>query len=80
MPDQGNRYEFIGERLETPGIVLDDKWMASGREAERLAGGLMDRVKVLAGRYADALPALEARVDTLDAQARSHLQETGVGG
>ena len=41
MPDQGNRYEFIGERLETPGIVLDDKWIASGREAERLAGGLM---------------------------------------
>ena len=66
-------------------IVVDDKWVANveraiGREVERLAGGLVDRIRVLTERYADALPELEARVETLDARVRLHLQDMGVGG
>ena len=66
-------------------IVVGDKWMASiqgaiGNKVERLASGLVDRVRVLEERYADALPELEGRVEDYGAKVESHLGRMGVGG
>ena len=60
-------------------IVVDDKWVTSvkasiGQRVERLAGGLVDRVRVLTGRYADALPELERHVENYGARVESHLR------
>ena len=64
-------------------IVVDDKWLASveariGQQVERLAGGLVDRVGVLEGRYADALPELERHVEDYSARVESHLRRMGL--
>ena len=64
---------------EIAGIVVEDKWMASvegaiGKEVERLAGGLVDRVRVLEERYAAALPELEQRVEAYSAKVEGHLR------
>ena len=64
-------------------IVVDDKWVASveakiGQQVERLAGGLVDRVRVLTGRYADALPELERRVEDYSARVEGHLRRMGL--
>ena len=69
---------------EVAEIVVGDKWMASiqgaiGNEVERLASGLVDRVRVLEERYADALPELEGRVEEYGAKVESHLGRMGVG-
>ena len=66
-------------------IVVEDKWVASvevkiGQQVERLAGGLVDRVTVLTGRYADALPELERHVEDYSAKVSEHLGRMGVGG
>ena len=68
---------------EVAEIVVSDKWMASvqgaiGNEVERLASGLVDRVRVLEGRYADALPVLERRVEDYGAKVESHLRRMGL--
>ena len=68
---------------ETVEIVVDDKWVASveakiGQQVERLAGGLVDRVRVLTGRYADALPELERHVENYGARVESHLRRMGL--
>ena len=68
---------------EVTELVVDDKWMASvdgaiGQEVERLAGGLVDRVRVLKGRYADALPELERHVEDCSARVESHLRRMGL--
>ena len=77
------RYATLTE-AEILEIVVDDKWVASleariGQQVERLADGLVDRVRALIRRYADALPELEVRVNTLDARVKLHLYEMGVG-
>ena len=64
-------------------LVVGDKWMASvggaiGQVVERLTGGLVDRVRVLEGRYAMALPALERRVEDYGAKVTDHLERMGV--
>ncbi len=64
-------------------IVVDDKWMASvegtiGKEVERLTGGLVERVRVLEGRYADALPELELQVEDYSARVEGHLKRMGL--
>ena len=64
-------------------LVVGDKWMASvggaiGQVVERLTGGLVDRVKVLEGRYAMTLPALERRVEDYGAKVTDHLERMGV--
>ena len=64
-------------------IVVNDKWMQSigdsiGQQVERLAGGLVDRIKVLEGRYADALPELEGRVEGYGARVEYHLRRMGL--
>ncbi len=68
---------------EVADIVVGDKWMASvrgaiGNEVERLASGLVDRVKVLEERYADALPELERRVEDCGTKVESHLRRMGL--
>ena len=68
---------------EVTGIVVEDKWMASiegaiEKEVERLAGGLVDRIRVLEERYADALPELEQRVEDYSAKVESHLRRMGL--
>ena len=64
-------------------LVVGDKWMASvegaiGQVVERLTGGLVDRVRVLEGRYAMTLPALERRVEDYGAKVTDHLERMGV--
>ena len=64
-------------------LVVDDKWMASvegaiGREVERLTGGLVDRVRVLEGRYAKALPELARQVEDYGAKVEGHLTQMGL--
>ncbi len=64
-------------------IVVDDKWMRSvgnsvDQQVERLAGSLVDRVGVLEGRYADALPELERRVEDYGGRVESHLRRMGL--
>ena len=68
---------------EVAEIVVGDKWMASfqgaiGNAVERLASGLVDRVRVLEERYADALPELERRVEDYGAKVESHLRRMGL--
>ena len=68
---------------EVAEIVVRDKWMASvqgaiGNEVERLASGLVDRVRVLEERYADALPELERRVGDYGSKVESHLRRMGL--
>lgn len=64
-------------------LVVDDKWIASVEGAieqvvERVTGGLVDRVRVLEERYADALPELERRVEDYGAKVEWHLRRMGV--
>ena len=64
-------------------IVVDDKWMASvegaiRREVEHLTGGLVDRVRVLEGRYAKALPELARRVEDYGERVEGHLERMGL--
>ena len=64
-------------------LVVDDKWMASfegaiRQEVERLTGGLMDRVRVLEGRYAKPLPELARQVEDHGARVEGHLRRIGL--
>ena len=64
-------------------LVVGDKWMASvegaiGQVVERLTGGLVDRVRVLEGRYAKPLPALERQVEDYGVKVEGHLERMGV--
>ena len=78
------RYATLGT-AEIADMVVSAKWMANiegaiGQQVERLTGGLVDRVRVLEARYAEALPELVGRVEGLEARVRSHLHDMGVGG
>ena len=64
-------------------LVVDDKWMASfegaiRQEVERLTGGLVDRVRVLEGRYAKPLPELARQVEDYGARVEGHLKRMGL--
>jgi phage host-nuclease inhibitor protein Gam len=77
-----DRYEAL-TAADVAEIVVGDKWMASvqgaiGNEVERLASGLVDRVRVLEERYADALSELERRVEDYGAKVESHLRRMGL--
>ena len=63
--------------------MVGDKWMASvegaiGRVVERLTGGLVDRVRVLEGRYAKPLPELARQVEDYGAKVEGHLERMGL--
>ena len=47
-------------------------------EVERLASGLVYRVRVVKDRYVDALPELERRVEDYGAKVEGHLRRTGL--
>ena len=75
------RYRSLTES-EIWTLVVDDKWMASvegaiGQVVERVTGGLVDRVRVLEERYAEALPELERRVEDYGSKVESHLRRMG---
>ena len=64
-------------------LVVGDKWMASvegaiGQVVERLTGGLVDRVRVLEGRYAKPLPELARQVEDYVAKVEGHLKRMGL--
>ena len=76
------RYETL-TAAETAELVVDDKRMASvegavGREVERVTGGLVDRVRVLEGRYAKALPELARQVEDYGVKVEGHLRRMGL--
>ena len=64
-------------------LVVDDKWMVSvegsiGQKVERVTGGLVDRVRVLEGRYAKPLPELARQVEDHGARVEGHLRRIGL--
>ena len=64
-------------------LVVDDKWMASvegatAKKVERVTGGLVDRVRVLEGRYAKPLPELACQVEDYGAKVEGHLKRMAV--
>jgi type I restriction enzyme M protein len=77
------RYPKLGE-AEIKGLVVDDKWLARveaeiAGEMERVSQGLAQRVRVLAVRYAIALPEVTARVAELEERVAEHLAKMGFG-
>ena len=69
--------------VEIAELVVENKWMACveravGQEVERLTGGLVDRVRVLEGRYADALPELARQVEEYTLRVEGHLKRMGL--
>ncbi len=56
-------------------LVVDDKWMASVEGAVRRE---VDRVGVLDGRYAKALPELMRQVEEYDGRVEGHLKRMGL--
>jgi type I restriction enzyme M protein len=74
-----DRYPMLGE-TEIKGLVVDDKWLARieaeiAGEVERVSQGLAKRV--LALRYAVALPEVTARVAELEEKVAAHLAKMG---
>ena len=64
-------------------LVVDEKWMTSveaaiGQEAERLTSGLVDRIRMLEGRYAKLLPELACQVEDYGAKVEGHLKRMGL--
>ena len=76
------RYTHLTE-VEIQSLAVEDKWMADieavvSAEIERVTGGLVDRIRQLEGRYADALPELEQRVQDLGVKVEGHLRRMGL--
>ncbi len=76
------RYATLTE-AEITELVVGDKWMASvevaiGHVVERLTGGLVDRVRVLEGRYAKPLPDLARQAEDCGAKVEGHLKRMGL--
>ncbi len=75
------RYAILtGNDIRT--LVVEGKWTASierriGKQVERVAGSLVDRLSVLADRYADPLPELERHVEDYSGRVESHLRRIG---
>ena len=70
---------------EVAELVVNDKWMASvegaiGQQVERPTGGLVDRVRVLEGRYAKALPELAHQVEDYGEKGRRPPEAGGAVG
>ena len=68
------------EEVQT--LLVDDKWLAALQgavqgELERVSQTLAGRIRQLAERYTDPLPALDAEVETLSARVDAHLERMG---
>ncbi len=64
-------------------LVVDDKWLAAiagavQKELDRVSQALAGRIRELAERYAEPLPALEQEVAALSARVAAHLKKMGV--
>jgi type I restriction enzyme M protein len=67
---------------EVQALVVDHKWMAALQaatqgELERVSQALTARVKVLADRYGQTLPALAQQVSEAEARVAGHLERMG---
>ena len=51
---------------------------AIGQVVERLTGGLVDRVRVLEGRYAKPLPEMARHVEDYGVKVEGHLKRMGL--
>jgi type I restriction enzyme M protein len=63
-------------------LVVDDKWLATidagiHGEMERISQMLTQRVKELADRYDQPLPALAEQADAMESKVRAHLERMG---
>ena len=68
---------------EVADLVVGTKWTASiedaiGQQVERLTHGLVDRVRVLEGRYSKPLPELASQVEDYGAKVEGHLVRMGL--
>jgi type I restriction enzyme M protein len=75
------QYSDLSE-AEIKGLVVNDKWLARieaeiAGEMERVSQGLAQRVKVLALRYAVALPEVTKQVAELEERVAAHLAKMG---
>jgi len=75
------RYGLLTE-AQIKALVVDDKWLAAldaavEEEIARVAQRLASRVQVLAERYAEPLPEIEAEVAALRARVAAHLEKMG---
>lgn len=63
-------------------LVVDDKWLARieqdvQSEMQRISQRLTGRIKELAERYDEPLPALENDVENMEKKVRGHLEKMG---
>ena len=75
------RYDSLTE-AEMRELVVSGKWLSSleqavASEVERVSQALTSRLKQLGERYGEALPAITARVEELEARVAGHLERMG---
>ena len=82
LDDQAyGRYDSLTEG-QVRELVVQGKWLASleqavAAEVERVSQALTGRLKQLGERYGEALPAISARVEELEARVAGHLERMG---
>jgi type I restriction enzyme M protein len=82
LDDQAfGRYDNLTE-AEVRELVVEGKWLASleqavAAEVERVSYALTSRLKQLGERYGEALPAINERVEELEARVAGHLKRMG---
>jgi type I restriction enzyme M protein len=82
LDDQAfGRYDNLTE-AEVRELVVEGKWLttleqAVAAEVERVSQALTSRLKELGERYGEALPAITARVEELEARVAGHLERMG---
>lgn len=75
------RYATLTEK-DVISLVVSDKWVSTlsesvSEEVDRISQGLSSRIKVLAERYAEPLPSIEAEVKDLSKKVGEHLKKMG---
>jgi hypothetical protein len=76
------KYGSLSE-AEIKSLAIDDNWFAAIRtaiegEVQRITQRLAERVKQLEERYANPMPELVERVETLSARVEEHLKRMGI--
>jgi type I restriction enzyme M protein len=76
------KYGSLSE-AEIKSLAIDDKWFAAIRtaiegEVQRITQRLAERVKELEERYANPMPELVERLETLSARVDEHLKRMGI--
>jgi type I restriction enzyme M protein len=75
------QYGKLSEQ-DVKSLVIEDKWMATldadiQTELDRISQALTGRIKQLAERYAQPLPALKDEVELLSTKVDEHLKKMG---